>query len=105
MDAASGTPSEQGQQEGVAEGLRVLRADFATVRAWMVKYEEWTQADAGEVGAAIAQAVKANDVGELAFWSEWMARFAEMAHAHAAQMDAMDQAAAAWWAEKQRRSA
>ncbi len=41
----------------------------------------------------------------MAFWSAWMARFAEMAKAHEDQMRVLDRNAAAWWAEQQRRAA
>ncbi len=85
--------------------LDTLRSDFVVVRAWMVKYEEWTPDEAAEIGAGIAEAVKAGDSGELAFWAEWMARFAECARAHESQMAALDAAAAAWWAEQKRRAA
>lgn len=85
--------------------LDKLRSDFVAVRAWMVKYEEWTSDEAAEIGAGIAAAVNAGDAGELAFWSEWMARFAEMARAHEDQMCMLDRNAAAWWADRQRRAA
>ena len=85
--------------------LDKLRSDFVTVRAWMVKYEEWSAEDAADVGAGIGAAVKDGDAGELAFWSEWMARFAEMAQAHEDQMRLLDRNAAAWFADRQRRAA
>jgi hypothetical protein len=58
-----------------------------------------------ELGAGIAEAVKSGDTGELAFWTEWMDRYAEMARAHEAQMREIDAAAARWWADQQRRAA
>lgn len=72
--------------------LDVLRADYRLVRDWFVKYGEWAVAEGDEVGLAIAAAVKAGEMGELAFWSWWMARYAEMARAHQARMDEL----AAW---------
>jgi len=82
-----------------------LRADYLAVRAWMVLYGEWTADEATEIGAAIADAVQRQDAGELAFWGEWMARFAVMARAHQDQMAAIDREAAAWWLGQQRRAA
>lgn len=105
MDAVSGSNGTDGRQEGVAISLQALRADFARVRAWMVKYGEWTRSESDEVGAAIAAAAKADEAGELRFWGEWMARYAECALAHEAQMVALDVAAARWWADQQRRAA
>jgi hypothetical protein len=83
----------------------VLRADFRTVRDWMVRYEGWTVDQANEVGAGIADAVRRQDAGELTFWGDWMARFASMSRAHADQMAALDREAAAWWLGQQRRAA
>jgi hypothetical protein len=85
--------------------LDKLRSDFMAVRAWMVKYEEWTADEAAEVCAGIGAAVKDGDAGELAFWSDWMDRFAEMAKAHEDQMRMLDRNAAAWWVNQQRRAA
>lgn len=85
--------------------LDKLRTDFVAVRAWMVKYEEWSAEEAAEVGAGIGAAVRDGDAGELAFWSEWMAGYAEMAKAHEDQMRILDINAAAWWAERKRRAA
>lgn len=83
--------------------IEKLRADFALVRGWMVACEEWTATDAAEIGAGIAAAV--GDSGELAFWCEWMARWAEIALAHRSQMDALYRAAALWWIETGRKGA
>ena len=105
MEAVSGNQADAGQQEWLAKVVAKFRADFVAVRTWMVKYEEWTADDATEIGVGIAAAVKVSDAGELAFWSEWMARFAEMARAHEDQMRMLDRNAAAWWAEQQRRAA
>jgi hypothetical protein len=83
----------------------VLRADFRTVRDWMVRYGEWTVDQGSEIGAAIADAVQRRDTGEPAFWGDWMARYAVMARAHQDQMAALDREAAAWWMGQQRRAA
>jgi hypothetical protein len=53
--------------------LETLRRDFSDTRSMMVGYEEWTPAQALEVGNGIAAAVKSNDAGELRFWCEWFA--------------------------------
>jgi hypothetical protein len=85
--------------------LDTLRADYLTVRAWMVKCEEWTADEAAEIGTAIADAVQRQDAGELAFWGEWMARYALVAKAHESQMQALEREAVVWWAEQKRRAA
>lgn len=61
--------------------LHALRADFRDVRLWFVEFEEWTEAEADEIGQAIKSAVETPDLGYLAFWADWMARFADMARA------------------------
>lgn len=81
-----------------------LRADYRLVRDWFVECGEWTDAEADEIGAGIKAAVDVPDLGELAFWAEWMARYAEMARAHLAELERLDQAARAW-AQQQRREA
>lgn len=80
-----------------------LRADYRLVRDWCVECGEWTDADADEIGAGIKAAVDAPDFGELAFWAEWMAMYAEIARAHFAELEWLDQAAMAW--AQQRREA
>lgn len=59
-----------------------LRRDYMLVAGWMVRYEEWTGQDAQDIGAEIKAALAAKDEGYLAFWADWMARYAEMAQAH-----------------------
>ena len=88
--------------------IQQLRADFMTVRTWMLGCGEWTPDDAVEIGAGIADAVKAGEqgaYGELHFWCDWMARWATIARAHDAQMAALDRAAAAWWLAEGRKAA
>lgn len=85
--------------------IDVLRADYLIVRAWMVRFGEWSAAEASEIGAAIADVVQRQDAGEMAFWGEWMARYAVIASAHADQMQALEETAAAWWIAQQRRAA
>ena len=82
-----------------------LRADFSTVRAWMVACEEWSAEDAVEIGAGIADAVQRQIAGEMGFWRDWMAHWAGIARAHDAQMAALDRAAAAWWLAEGRKAA
>lgn len=105
MDAVSGNQLGAGHQEGLAKVVDKIRADFAVVRRWFVRYGEWSADEASEVGAGIGEAVKAGDAGELAFWSDWTARMTECAQSHSAQMAALDASAAAWWMEQQRRAA
>lgn len=82
-----------------------LRADFSTVRAWMVACEEWSAEDATEIGAGIADAVQRQIVGEIAFWCDWMRRWKAIAQAHKSQMDELNRAAAAWWLAQGRQAA
>ena len=96
MSVSAGSQTEQGSQEGGAEGLQALRADFATVRAWMVEYEEWTPAQADEIGQGIRAAVEANDLGDLAFWRAWMANMSQIAASHRARMLELERQAAEW---------
>lgn len=96
MSVSAGSQTEQGSQEGGAEGLQALRADFATVRAWMVEYEEWTPDQADEIGQGIRSAVEANDLGELAFWRAWMANMSQIAASHRARMLELERQAAEW---------
>lgn len=64
-------------QQGVGRVATVqLRADYADTRAMMVEYGEWTIEQSKEIGAGIADAVKAaetGDYGELRFWCDWFA--------------------------------
>jgi hypothetical protein len=52
-----------------------LRKDFADTRSMMLHpdIQEWTPAEASELGANIAAVIAANELGELAFWSDWFA--------------------------------
>lgn len=70
-----------------------LRRDYMAVSAWMVDCGEWTAAEADEVGQAIKAAKDGNDSGYLAWWAEWMARWAEVVAAFAAYDAAIHQRA------------
>jgi len=85
--------------------VNVLRADFRTVAAWCLECGEWCDADVEEIGLAIKAAIDLPDHGEVAFWSAWMARYAESARASVAQLQALEREAEAWWMEEQRRAA
>jgi hypothetical protein len=88
--------------------IEQLRANYATVRAWMVACGEWSVEDAVDIGACIADAAQAAQqgvYGELAFWCDWMSHWADIATAHKQQMDALDRAAALWWLETGRKVA
>jgi hypothetical protein len=85
--------------------LDALRADFRTAAAWCLDCGEWSDEDVAEIGQAIKAAIDAQDLGEVAFWCEFMARYAVMARAHQDQMAALDREAAAWWLGQQRRAA
>jgi hypothetical protein len=59
--------------------LETLRRDFADTRSMMISFNEWTPAQAAEVGAGIADVVKSNDAGELRVWCAWFALRGEAA--------------------------
>lgn len=79
--------------------LNTLRADFVTARDWLVQFDEWSAQDAEDIGAEIRAALVAQDDGYLAFWADWMARYAEMARDHTAYQAHLD----AWAREEVRR--
>lgn len=85
--------------------LDTLRMDFRTAAAWCMDCGEWSEEDVAEIGQAIKAAIDANDLGEVAFWCEFMARYAECARANTEQLLLLDQEAADWWAGQQRRAA
>ena len=62
-------------RKGSMTELETLRKDFADTRAMMLhpEVQEWTAEQASEIGAGIAECVKANDAGELRFWCDWFA--------------------------------
>lgn len=53
--------------------IEQMRADFADAASW----EGWSEADKAEIGAVIREAIAANDVEALAYWSRELARGAE----------------------------
>jgi len=53
--------------------IEQMRADFADAASW----EGWSEADKVEIGAAIRDAIAANDAEALAYWSRELARGAE----------------------------
>ena len=85
--------------------IAVLRVDFAAVRAFFVDCGEWTADQAAAIADDIGASVRADDLGMLAFWGEWFAHWADIARAHAAQMQRIDQAAAQWAIEQARKAA
>lgn len=100
MDGQDG--QQMGQQMALLDRLQALRADFALVRAWMVEYEEWSVAQAAEVGAYIGEVVKEGEAGELVFWAGWMANMATVARQHRAGMAKLEREAALWAMEMRR---
>lgn len=58
--------------------LARLRDDFREVLGWCINCGEWTEAEAAEIGQGIKAAVDAQNLGELAFWAEWMGKYEEM---------------------------
>lgn len=71
-----------------------LRRDYMTVAGWLVDCGEWTGAESHEVGQAIKAALIQQDSGYLAFWAEWMDRYAGMARAIQAEQQRLKREAA-----------
>lgn len=72
-----------------------LRRNYLAVSAWMVECGEWTPAEADEIGLAIKSALDQQDTGYLAWWAEWMARWADVVASFVAHEAAMYQRALA----------
>ncbi len=73
MQANHEQQTDSGRQSTEAADIRQLRADFASARTMMVKYGEWTQGKALQIGLAIADAINHEDAGMVAFWCDWFA--------------------------------
>lgn len=80
--------------------VETLRRDYMAVSVWLVDCGEWTGAESHEVGQAIKTALDQQDSGYLAFWADWLDRYASMARAYQAELDRLIRDAVAYVAQQ-----
>jgi hypothetical protein len=104
-DVRNGTERNSADNVSMAVDIAALRTDFVAVRVFFLECGEWNAEQAAAIASDIGDCAKQDDMGMLAFWCEWFAHWGRIARAHAAQMVAIELAAADWWREQGRRAA
>jgi hypothetical protein len=66
---------------------------------------EWNADQAAEIANDISTSAKSDDMGMLAFWCAWFARWADIARMHAAQMQRIQHAVALYAVELVKKAA
>jgi hypothetical protein len=111
LAASSGTERNDGTQGNPADkehgaiNIAALRSDFVSVRAFFLECGEWNADQAADIANDISASAKSDDMGMLAFWCAWFARWADIARMHAAQMQRIQHAVALYAVELVKKAA